>query len=146
VQEHYRESIPDKVCLLELGWYTRKVIVTYVECERYGKKGYHIDKNRGQGVISNKQRWCGCQKRKEKEVVRPRKAKAQQSGAWLRELEGIAKKGGRQREVRRTFKMLREVWLNISVENIDMHEGVMVKALLDSGVCKGTSRVMLSKY
>jgi len=29
--------------------------------------------------------------------------------------------------------MLREVWLNIGVEKIDTHEGVMVKALLDSG-------------
>ena len=33
----------------------------------------------------------------------------------------------------RTFKMLREVWLNIRVEKIDMHEGIMIKALLDSG-------------
>jgi len=30
--------------------------------------------------------------------------------------------------------MLREVWLNIGVEKVDTHEGVMVKALLDSGV------------
>jgi len=29
--------------------------------------------------------------------------------------------------------MLREVWLNIGVEKIDIHEGVIVKALLDSG-------------
>jgi len=29
--------------------------------------------------------------------------------------------------------MLREVWLNIGVEKIDMHEGVMIKVLLDSG-------------
>jgi len=29
--------------------------------------------------------------------------------------------------------MLREVWLNIGVEKIDTHEGVMIKALLDSG-------------
>jgi len=29
--------------------------------------------------------------------------------------------------------MLREVWLNIRVEKIDMHEGVLIKALLDSG-------------
>jgi len=33
----------------------------------------------------------------------------------------------------RTFKMLREVWLNIGVEKIDMHEGIMIKTLLDSG-------------
>jgi len=29
--------------------------------------------------------------------------------------------------------MLREVWLNIRIEKLDTHEGVMVKALLDSG-------------
>ena len=29
--------------------------------------------------------------------------------------------------------MLREVWLNIGVEKVDMHEGIMIKALLDSG-------------
>jgi len=35
--------------------------------------------------------------------------------------------------VRRIFKILREVWLNIGVEKVDIHEGVTVKALLDSG-------------
>jgi len=30
--------------------------------------------------------------------------------------------------------MLREVWLNIGIEKLDTHEGVTVKALLDSGV------------
>jgi len=29
--------------------------------------------------------------------------------------------------------MLREVWLNVGVEKLDMHEGMTVKALLDSG-------------
>jgi len=29
--------------------------------------------------------------------------------------------------------MLREVWMNIGVEKLDMHEGVTVKAFLDSG-------------
>ena len=38
-----------------------------------------------------------------------------------------------QREVRRTFKILREVWLNIGVEKLDTHKGATVKALLDSG-------------
>jgi len=31
------------------------------------------------------------------------------------------------------FKMLRKVWLNIGVEKVDMHEGITVKVLLDSG-------------
>jgi len=29
--------------------------------------------------------------------------------------------------------MLREVWLNIRMEKIDMYEGIIVKALLDNG-------------
>jgi len=29
--------------------------------------------------------------------------------------------------------MLRKVWLNIGVEKIDMHEGIIIKVLLDSG-------------
>ena len=52
---------------------------------------------------------------------------------WTVVLNGTAKKEDRQRDIRRTFKMLREVWLNIGVEKVDTHEGVMVKALLDSG-------------
>jgi len=47
--------------------------------------------------------------------------------------KGRAKKGGEQREVRRTFKMLREVWLNIGVEKVDTYKGMTVKVLLDSG-------------
>ena len=48
--------------------------------------------------------------------------------------KGTAKEEDRQRDIRRTFKMLREVWLNIGVEKVDMHEGIIVKALLDSSV------------
>jgi len=65
--------------------------------------------------------------------VRPREAKAQQSGVRSGKPESAARKEGSRKEVRRTFKMLREVWLNIGVEKIDTHEGVMIKALLDSG-------------
>ena len=39
-----------------------------------------------------------------------------------------------EREVRWILKLLREVWLNIRLEKVDIHEGVLVKALLDSGV------------
>jgi len=35
--------------------------------------------------------------------------------------------------VRWTLKLLREVWLNIGLEKVDTHEGVSVRALLDSG-------------
>jgi len=37
------------------------------------------------------------------------------------------------REVRQTFKPLREVWMTVGIERIDTHKGQMVKALLDSG-------------
>ena len=90
--------------------------------------------------------WCGCKGKKEsgapierksaarvEKAARPREAKAQQSGTWSGELESTARKEGSRKKVRRTFKMLREVWLNIGVEKIDTHEGVMIKALLDSG-------------
>ena len=42
-------------------------------------------------------------------------------------------KRGKAREVRQTFKPLREVWMNVGIEKIDTHEGRTVKALLDSG-------------
>jgi len=110
-----------------------------------------------------KMSWCRCKGGKEQSSARardsrstargekavwPREAKAQQSGAWSGELESIAKEkessvpikrksaareGGSRKEVRRTFRMLREVWLNIGVEKIDTHEGIIIKALLDSG-------------
>jgi len=40
---------------------------------------------------------------------------------------------GKVREVRQTFKPLREVWMTVGIEKIDTHEGRTVKALLDSG-------------
>jgi len=124
VQEYYEEDIPDRAYLLELGWYTKEVVVSYVECEGCGQKGCHVEENRGQGVILDRQKWCGCQKRKETETACPTKGKAQQ---------GRAQAEGTAREVRRMFKILREVWMDIGIEKVDIHKGVMVKVLLDSG-------------
>ena len=70
---------------------------------------------------------------REEKAVWPREAEVQQSSTQSGEPESAAREGGSQKEVRRTFKMLREVWLNIGVEKIDTHEGVIIKALLDSG-------------
>jgi len=39
------------------------------------------------------------------------------------------------------FKILREVWLNIGVEKVNMHKGTTVKVLLDSG----TTRMFMNK-
>jgi len=61
-----------------------------------------------------------------------KRSKGREGGAAQRG-KSAAREGGSQQEVRRTFKMLREVWLNIGVEKIDTHEGVVIKALLDSG-------------
>jgi len=60
VQEHCGEDIPDGACLFKLGWYMEEVIVTYVKYKRCGEKRCHVNENRGQGVIKNRQRWCGC--------------------------------------------------------------------------------------
>jgi len=50
-----------------------------------------------------------------------------------RELERLkAKVAAGERDVRRTLKSLREVWLEVGIEKLDNHEGVTVKALLDS--------------
>jgi len=37
------------------------------------------------------------------------------------------------REVRQTFKPLREVWMNVGIKKVDTHKGRTVRALLDSG-------------
>jgi len=49
-------------------------------------------------------------------------------------LKSAVKEKDKQRNVRRIFKILREIWLNIGIEKVDMHKGVIVEAFLDSGV------------
>ena len=86
-----------------------------------------MEDDQGQGVVlywkREKMSWCGCKGKKREsgapterksaarveKAARPREAKAQQSGARSGELERAAREGGGQKEVRRTFKMLREV-------------------------------------
>jgi len=83
--------------------------VTYVQYERCEEKRYHVEKNRRQEIIKDRQRWCECQKKKKKKAACPIEGKVQQSGAQPRESKSTAKEEGTQREVRRTFKMLIEV-------------------------------------
>jgi len=66
--------------------------------------------------------------------------RAQKGGAGItdprRMAETVNQKAvqkGEAREVRRTFKPLREVWMTVDIEKIDTHEGRTVKVLLDSG-------------
>ena len=45
------------------------------------------------------------------------------------------------------FKILREVWIDIGIEKVNMYEGIMVKALLDSGAMEMfMDRKMAAKY
>ena len=115
---------------------TKEIVVSYLAC-KCREKGSHVEDNRGQGVIPfwkwKELSWCGCRGKTEGKAAQPRETKVQQSGAQSGEPESATREEGSQQEVRRTFKMLREVWLNIGVEKIDMHEGIVIKALLDSG-------------
>ena len=48
--------IPEETCLLELEWCMKEVIVIYVQYKRCREKEYHVEENRRQGVIKDKQR------------------------------------------------------------------------------------------
>jgi len=49
-------------------------------------------------------------------------------------LKSVVKKKDKQRDIKRIFKILRKVWLNIEVKKVNTYEDVIVKALLDSGM------------
>ena len=65
------------------------------------------------------------------EIVWMSKEGGEKSSASYRG-KSTAKKRGSQREVRRTFKILRKVQLNVGVEKLDTYEGITIKVLLDS--------------
>jgi len=94
---------------------TKEVIVTYIECRWCRKEEMHREDNRGQGVLRGRKleeaEWYGCskQKKKEKVAVHPRKEKVQQGSVQMAVPKGAAKEEDRQRDIRRTFKILREV-------------------------------------
>ena len=60
------ENVPEDVQLLELGWITEEVIVTYIECRWCRKKRMHRKNNRGQEVLRERKleeaKWYGCPK------------------------------------------------------------------------------------
>jgi len=115
-------------------------------CKDCGKKDHHVAEDRGQGVVKGKE-WkelkkCrGCAEKGKKKAACPAEGKAQQSSTRARDLEGAAKERGR--EVQRTFKMLKKVWLNIGIERTDTHKGVTIKVLLDSS--DGDQRELITK-
>jgi len=85
------------------------VVVSYLTCEKYRSQEYHVKDNRGQRVISRKRleemKWCGCIRK----MTWPKEAKVQQGSTWSGEPKTVVKEEDSQRDIRRIFKMLREV-------------------------------------
>ena len=131
--------MPEDAWLLELEWITEEVIATYIECRQCGKKEIYWKNNREQGDFRGRRleeaEWCGCprQRRKEDNAVYSVQGKVQPDSVQSKPPKVTAREGDEQKEVRRTFKILKEVQLNIGIEKVDTHKGVTVKVLLDSG-------------
>ena len=132
---------------------TEEVVVTYIECRWCGKKGMHRENNRGQEVLRERKleeaEWYGCskQKKKKREAVHSTERKVQWNGIWTKVPKGVASGEDEQREVRRMFKILKEVWMDIGIEKVDMHKGIMVKVLLDSSTIEMfMDRRMVAKH
>ena len=66
-------------------------------------------------------------------AVCPIEGKAQQGGMQIEILRSTATEEIGQRNIRRTFKILRKMQLNIGVEKVDIYKDITVKILLDSG-------------
>jgi len=90
-EEHCRKGVPREARLLELGWITEEIVVSYLTC-KCGEKGSHVENNRGQGVIPfwkwKELSWCGCKGKTEGKAVRPREAKAQQERGVVEKRSG----------------------------------------------------------
>ena len=135
--EYCGEGVPKEVDLFELGQSNGEVVVSYLTYEDCGKKGHHVAEDRGQGVVKGKEqeelkKYKEYAKKEKGKAVCPTEEKAQPSGTQTRNLESTAIERGCQREVQRTFKMLKKVQLNIGIERIDTHKGITIKVLLDS--------------
>jgi len=77
--------------------------------------------------------WRWRERDLQEEVKRLRKQKIEELTKKVKELKEMKEKAKEEeRVVRRTMRPLREVWMRIRLEKIDTHEGVTVKALLDS--------------
>ena len=69
-------------------------------------------------------------KKKKEKAVQPRETKAQQDSTQSKELEGVAREKEQKRDVRRMFKILREMWLDIGIKKVDTHKGITVRGYL----------------
>jgi len=101
-------------------WLNREVRAgrkSKMSCTECGKKWVAAKK---ENVETGECNECK-ESRGRREAARPKKVKAQPR----EEVKG-------ERDVRRTIKILREVWMQVGLEKVDTHEGVSVKVLLDS--------------
>ena len=97
--KHCGEGVPEEADLFELGWSNGEVVVSYLMCEDCGKKGHHIAKDRGQGVVKGKEweelkKYGEYSRKEEGRAVCPTKGKVQQISARARNPEGTAREGG----------------------------------------------------
>ena len=134
-----------------LSW-DRVMVISYLTYKDYEKKGHYIVEDRGQRVVKEKEqkelKKCGeCVKKGKEKTVHLTEGKVQQSGAQTRDLKGTAKEKINQREVHRTFKILKKVQLDIGIERTDTHKGITIKALLNSGATGiFINKKMVAKY
>ena len=78
--------------------------------------------------------WRRRERGLKEEVKKLRERRIEELTKKMKELKEIKEKAkGEERVVRHTMRPLREVWMRIGLEKINTHEGVTVKALLDSG-------------
>ena len=122
--------------------------VQYVKCKRKNTIGERVLEQKRRKILYSKYR---TEKKKLQQnqgvVVYFIERKVQQSSAQTEVPRSIAKKKNKQRNIRRMFKMLREVQLNIRVEKVNIHERVTVKVLLDSGMTEVfMDRKMITKH
>ena len=112
--------------------------MTRVQCVEYGRK----DVIEGRVLEQERKKILCLEYRTGKKKLQqnwgvaayPIERKAQQSSIQTEVPRNIAKERNKQRDVRRIFKMLREMQLNIGVEKVDIHKRMTVKVPLDSGM------------
>ena len=129
----------------------RRGEMTRVQCIECGRKDAIVKK-----VSEQKRRRilcpeCRVGRKREwwnwREAAYPTEGKVQQDGMQTEVPKGTVREGSGQRDLRRIFKILREVWLNIGVENVNIYKGITVKVLLDSGTTGiFMDKKMVAKY
>ena len=122
--------------------------VQYVECERKDAIEKRMLEQERRKILcleyrtGKKKPWQNW-----RVVVHSIEGKVQQSGTQTKVPRNTKKKKDKQRNIRRIFKILKEMWLNIRVEKVDTHEGVTVKVLLDSSITEMfIDRKIVAKY